>query len=132
MGPSERVLRADREEVCGRESGGEAIASPPTLGGESTGAGLVGQGEAQGESVGCRGDGEGVGAHEWHIARPLVVGLEGDEATQLVLGILSQVHTGWDHVIWKYVIFVVTKPSLSDLVSVLPDVVGCEGEGIIW
>lgn len=32
----------------------------------------------------------------------------------------------------EYVIFVVTKPSLSDLVSVLPDVVGCEGEGIIW
>ena len=68
------------------ESG--VFASPPVLGGESTGggAGLVGQGEAQGEPVGCRGDGEGVRAHEWHVARPLVVGLEGDEATQLVLG----------------------------------------------
>lgn len=58
--------------------------------GESTGAGLVGQGEAQGEPVGCRGDGEGVGAHEWYVARPLVVGLEGDETTQLVLGTQSQ------------------------------------------
>ena len=114
------------------ECGVWSLCQPSCSWGESTGAGLVGQGEAQGEPVGCRGDGEGVGAHEWHVARPLVVGLEGDEATQLVLGILSQVHTGWDHVIWKYVIFVVTKPSLSDLVSVLPDVVGCEGEGIIW
>ena len=56
------------------------------LGGEATGAGLVGQGEAQGEPVGCRGDGEGVCAHEWHVACPFVVGLEGDEAAQLVLG----------------------------------------------
>ena len=60
------------------------FASPPALGGRSLrggGTGLVGQGEAQGEPVGCRGDGEGVRAHEWHVARPLVVGLEGDEAT---------------------------------------------------
>lgn len=61
--------------------------------------GLVGQGEAQGEPVGCRGDGEGVGAHEWHVAPPLVVGLEGDEATQLIFGILSRAHRGWGYVI---------------------------------
>jgi len=88
MGLSESALRLGR---------GRALWKGQCL--ESTGAGLVGQGEAQGEPVGCRGDGEGVRAHEWHIARPLVVGLEGDEATQLVLGILSQVHTGWDHII---------------------------------
>ena len=52
----------------------------------SGGAGLVGQGEAQGEPTGCRGDGEGVCAHEWDIARPLVVGLEGKQATQFILG----------------------------------------------
>ena len=62
------MLRLGRGEGFGRESGGEAIASPPTLGGESTGAGLVGQGEAQGEPIGCRGDGEGVCAHEGYIA----------------------------------------------------------------
>ena len=46
------------------------FASPPVLGEESTGggAGLVGQGEAQGEPIGCRGNGEGVRAHEWDIA----------------------------------------------------------------
>ena len=62
------------------------LSSDPWGGVYRGGAGLVGQGEAQGEPVGCRGDGEGVGAHEWYVVRPLVVGLEDDEATQLVLG----------------------------------------------
>ena len=68
------------------ESGVWSFCLPSCSWGESTGVGLVGQREAQGEPIGCRGDGEGVRAHEWHVARPLVVGLEGDEATQLVLG----------------------------------------------
>ena len=80
--------------IWGAVSG--VFASPPVLGEESTGggAGLVGQGEAQGEPIGCRGDGEGVDAHEGDIARPLVVGLEGDEATQLVLGTQFRARAG--------------------------------------
>ena len=62
------------------------LSSNPWGGVYRGGAGLVGQGEAQGEPIGCRGDGEGVRAHEWHVACPFVVGLEGDEAAQLVLG----------------------------------------------
>ena len=73
------------KELFGR-GGVRSLYLPSFSWGESTGAGLVGQGEAQGEPVGCRGDGEGVGAHEWYVVRPLVVGLEDDEATQLVLG----------------------------------------------
>ena len=42
------------------------------------------------------------------------------------------VHRGWDYVGCKYVTFMLTKPSLSVLVSILPDVVGCEGEGVVW
>ena len=76
------------------ESGVWSFCLPSCSWGESTGAGLVGQGKAQGEPIGCRGDGEGVRAHEWHVARPLVVGLEGDEATQLVLGTQFRARAG--------------------------------------
>ena len=47
----------------------ESLSALLLLGGVYRGrARLVGQCEAQGEPIGCRGDGEGVRAHEGHIA----------------------------------------------------------------
>ena len=88
MGLSESVLRLGRGRALWTGGRGlEPLSLFQLLGGVYRGgAGLAGQGEAQGEPIGCRGDGEGVRTQEWHVARPLVVGLEGDEATQLVLG----------------------------------------------
>ena len=70
------------------------FATLPALGTRPREGGLVGQREVQREPIGCRGDGEGVDAHEGDIARPLVVGLEGDEATQLVLGTQFRARAG--------------------------------------
>ena len=60
------------------------------LGMSSREGGLVVECDAQGEAVAAGGDGEGVGADEWHIATVLVVRLETELSAQLIFGAEAQ------------------------------------------
>ena len=51
---------------------------------------LVIERNTQGEAVAAGGDGEGVGADEWHIAAILVVRLETELSAQLIFGTEAQ------------------------------------------